>query len=642
MDALELMRREQPELSILDLHMPRMTGLEVLEAYREELLERVRSRRGARPAGALPFILVSAEASPEEQCDALGLGAFRFLEKPFSVDQILASLWELYQAMPDMSYEGLAWSAVRRGPGFEQASFGLVGPLPRDGENLPLPLRSRSPSARGPATSSSRSPSAPPPSPRTASPSPRRSSSRTPTRTWAPRWSRRSRARPRRRRRRHHHRDRPRRGDLHRGPQERHRRRQPDGRSSAASTRPSVGRPSSPRSRAQPPPSRARRRSPRSAPSPPTTTRDRQDHRRGDGQGRQGRRHHRRGGQEPRDRRRVVEGMQFDKGYLSPYFVTDPKTWRRARGPYVLIHEKKISNARTCSRCSRRSPKAGKPLLIIAEDIEGEALATLVVNKLRGTSRSAAVKAPGLRRPPQGHARGHRHPHRRHRRHGGPRHQPREARAQRPRHRQEGHDRQGHTTIVEGAGKKKDIQGAHRADPRPDRVPSSDYDREKLQERLAKLAGGVAQINVGAATEVEMKEKKARVEDALHATRAAVEGGHPPRRRRRAAPPTAQHGPGALAEEPGFRFRLPTERGPQPATGCGPLFYAGRAVTAQLSSSDSKTSNSAWATRSSSCKEAPPAPSCDGKLWSTASRSRLCLHQDSSCSRRREASSSST
>jgi CheY-like chemotaxis protein len=141
MDALELMRREQPELSILDLHMPRMTGLEVLEAYREELLERVRSRRGARPAGALPFILVSAEASPEEQCDALGLGAFRFLEKPFSVDQILASLWELYQAMPDMSYEGLAWSAVRRGPGFEQASFGLVGPLPRDGENLPLPLR---------------------------------------------------------------------------------------------------------------------------------------------------------------------------------------------------------------------------------------------------------------------------------------------------------------------------------------------------------------------------------------------------------------------------------------------------------------------------------------------------------------------
>jgi hypothetical protein len=105
---------------------------------------------------------------------------------------------------------------------------------------------------------------------------------------------------------------------------------------------------------------------------------------------------------------------------------------------------------------------------------------------------------------------------------------------------------------------------------------------------------------------------------------------------------TAQHGPGALAEEPGFRFRLPTERGPQPATGCGPLFYAGRAVTAQLSSSDSKTSNSAWATRSSSCKEAPPAPSCDGKLWSTASRSRLCLHQDSSCSRRREASSSST
>jgi hypothetical protein len=109
-----------------------------------------------------------------------------------------------------------------------------------------------------------------------------------------------------------------------------------------------------------------------------------------------------------------------------------------------------------------------------------------------------------------------------------------------------------------------------------------------------------------------------------------------------ASEPTAQHGPGALAEEPGFRFRLPTERGPQPATGCGPLFYAGRAVTAQLSSSDSKTSNSAWATRSSSCKEAPPAPSCDGKLWSTASRSRLCLHQDSSCSRRREASSSST
>ena len=222
----------------------------------------------------------------------------------------------------------------------------------------------------------------------------------------------------------------------------------------------------------------------------------------------------------------VVEGMQFDKGYLSPYFVTDPETMECVlENCHILINEKKISNLKDLLPLLEQIAKSGKPLLLIAEDIEGEALATLVVNKIRGTFQAAAVKAPGF-----------------------------------------GDRRKAMlediailtgglcitedlgrslesvtisdlgcakrvvidkdtTTIVEGAGSSADIMGRINLIRRQIEDTTSDYDREKLQERLAKLAGGVAVINVGAATEIEMKEKKARVEDALHATRAAVEEG---------------------------------------------------------------------------------------------------------------------
>ena len=222
----------------------------------------------------------------------------------------------------------------------------------------------------------------------------------------------------------------------------------------------------------------------------------------------------------------VVEGMQFDKGYLSPYFVTDPETMECVlENCYILINEKKISNLKDLLPLLEQIAKSGKPLLLIAEDIEGEALATLVVNKIRGTFQASAVKAPGF-----------------------------------------GDRRKAMlediailtgglcitedlgrslesvtisdlgcakrvvidkdtTTIVEGAGSSADIMGRINLIRRQIEDTTSDYDREKLQERLAKLAGGVAVINVGAATEIEMKEKKARVEDALHATRAAVEEG---------------------------------------------------------------------------------------------------------------------
>jgi chaperonin GroEL len=222
----------------------------------------------------------------------------------------------------------------------------------------------------------------------------------------------------------------------------------------------------------------------------------------------------------------VVEGMQFDKGYLSPYFVTNAENMECAiEDAYILIHEKKISNLQDLLPLLQNVAKSGKPLLIIAEEVEGEALATLVVNKLRGTLQCCAVKAPGF---------------------GDRRKSMMEdiailtggrcltedlgiklenvkmedlGRAKRITVDKE------NTTIVEGGGKTSDIQGRisqikHQIDE-----TTSDYDREKLQERLAKLAGGVAVINVGAATETEMKEKKARVEDALHATRAAVEEG---------------------------------------------------------------------------------------------------------------------
>src|SRR3954447_6713578 len=222
----------------------------------------------------------------------------------------------------------------------------------------------------------------------------------------------------------------------------------------------------------------------------------------------------------------VVEGMQFDKGYLSPYFVTNAESMETVfDNPYILIHEKKISSLKDLLPVLEKTAKTGKPLLIIAEDVEGEALATLVVNKLRGTIQVAAVKAPGF---------------------GDRRKAILEDIAILTGGRLLSEDLgiklenitledlgkakritidKENTTIVEGSGKPADIQGRVSQIRRQIEETTSDYDREKLQERLAKLAGGVAVINVGAATETEMKEKKARVEDALHATRAAVEEG---------------------------------------------------------------------------------------------------------------------
>lgn len=222
----------------------------------------------------------------------------------------------------------------------------------------------------------------------------------------------------------------------------------------------------------------------------------------------------------------VVEGMQFDKGYLSPYFATDAET-RDAllEDPYILIHEKKISNLQELLPLLQEVSKTGKPFLIIAEDVEGEALATLVVNKIRGSLNICAVKAPGF---------------------GDRRKAMLEDIAiltggqciteelglklenvtldQLGQAKKISVDKD-NTIIVEGKGTQKEIMGRINLIKRQIEETSSDYDKEKLQERLAKLAGGVAVINVGAATETEMKEKKARVEDALHATRAAVEEG---------------------------------------------------------------------------------------------------------------------
>ena len=222
----------------------------------------------------------------------------------------------------------------------------------------------------------------------------------------------------------------------------------------------------------------------------------------------------------------VVEGMQFDRGYLSPYFVTDADRMEVIlEDPYILIHEKKISALKDLVPLLEKSAQQGKPLLIIAEDVEGEALATLVVNKIRGTIQGAAVKAPGY---------------------GDRRTAMLEDIAVLTNGRVISEDLgiklenvtlndlgttkrividKDNTTIIEGAGSKESIQGRINQLRNQVEDTTSDYDSEKLQERLAKLAGGVAVINVGAATEVEMKEKKARVEDAMHATRAAVEEG---------------------------------------------------------------------------------------------------------------------
>ena len=222
----------------------------------------------------------------------------------------------------------------------------------------------------------------------------------------------------------------------------------------------------------------------------------------------------------------VVEGMQFDRGYVSPYFVTDADNMEAIlEDAYILIHDKKISAMRDLLPVLEKIAQTGKPLMIIAEDIEGEALATLVVNKVRGTLKIAAVKAPGF---------------------GDRRTEMLEDIAILTGGRVLSEDAgfklenatsadlgeakritidKDNTTIVEGAGERADIQGRVGQIRRQIDETTSDYDQEKLQERLAKLAGGVAVINVGAATETEMKEKKARVEDALHATRAAVEEG---------------------------------------------------------------------------------------------------------------------
>jgi chaperonin GroEL len=222
----------------------------------------------------------------------------------------------------------------------------------------------------------------------------------------------------------------------------------------------------------------------------------------------------------------VVEGMQFDRGYLSPYFVTDPETMEvELENPLILIHEKKISALQDLLPLLEQVAKAGKPLLILAEDVEGEALATMVVNKIRGTLQGAAVKAPGY---------------------GDRRKAMLEdiavltggncitedlgIKLENVKLEDLGRAKKvtiskDETVVIEGSGSAKDIKGRIDQIRAQIETTSSDYDREKLEERLAKLAGGVAVISVGAATETELKEKKARVEDAMHATRAAVEEG---------------------------------------------------------------------------------------------------------------------
>ena len=221
-----------------------------------------------------------------------------------------------------------------------------------------------------------------------------------------------------------------------------------------------------------------------------------------------------------------VEGMQFDRGYLSPYFVTDPNTMECVlEDCYVLIHEKKISSVKDMVPILEAAVQSGKPLLIVAEDIEGEALATLVINKLRGTMSVVAVKAPGFgdRRKAMlediGILTG-----------GQAIFEDLGIKLESIGIGDLGRAKKviidkDNTTIIEGAGKSGDIKGRIDQIRREIDNSTSDYDREKLEERLAKLAGGVAKVNVGAATESEMKEKKARVEDALHAVRAAVEEG---------------------------------------------------------------------------------------------------------------------
>ena len=253
----------------------------------------------------------------------------------------------------------------------------------------------------------------------------------------------------------------------------------------------------------------------------------------------------------------VVEGMQFDRGYLSPYFINNQQSMQaELEDPYILLHDKKISNVRELLPVLESVAKAGKPLLIVAEEVEGEALATLVVNTIRGIVKVCAVKAPGF---------------------GDRRKAMLEdmailtggqviseevglslekatikdlGRAKKIQVSKE------NSTIIDGAGESKNIEARIAQIKAQIEETTSDYDREKLQERVAKLAGGVAVIKVGAATEVEMKEKKARVEDALHATRAAVEEGVVPGRRCRARARTRRH------QETQRRQRRPEPRHP--------------------------------------------------------------------------------
>ena len=223
----------------------------------------------------------------------------------------------------------------------------------------------------------------------------------------------------------------------------------------------------------------------------------------------------------------MTEGMRFDKGYISAYFVTDTERMETVLDDaYVLVANSKISAVKDLLPVLEKVMQSGKPLLIIAEDVEGEALATLVVNKIRGTFKSVAVKAPGLRRPPQGHAHRHRHPHRWPGHLRGGRSQARERHPRPARQGSQGRRHQGRDD--HRRGRRGPLRRSRAASPRSrprSRSRTRDYDREKLQERLAKLAGGVAVIKAGAATEVELKERKHRIEDAVRNAKAAVEEG---------------------------------------------------------------------------------------------------------------------
>ncbi len=311
----------------------------------------------------------------------------------------------------------------------------------------------------------------------------------------------------------------------------------------------------------------------------------------------------------------VVEGMQFDRGYLSPYFINNQANQSaELENPYVLLYDKKVSNVREMLPLLEGIAKAGRPLLVVAEDVEGEALATLVVNTIRGIVKVAAVKAPGF----------------------GDR---RKAMLQdiailtggtviaeevglsleKATLADLGQAKKivvekENTTIIDGAGKAGEIKGRIAQIKQQIEEATSDYDKEKLQERMAKLAGGVAVIKVGAATEIEMKEKKARVEDALHATRAAVEEGVVAGRRRGADPRAAG------AREARGRERGPGHRHQDPAPA------RSRSRCARSSRTPAKTPRSCWPTsrraRARTVTTPPPACTATCSTWASSTRPR--------------------